>query len=104
MSSQGVFLEIRDLAVAHAVEIIVRMVVFAHMVDAEVEIFPVVAAALGSPVRCRLAAAFPLAGWVARRGRRVLGRAFGRGTDGIKVFGTEFHEAEYDPSAQGIQP
>ena len=104
MSRQSILLEVRDLPIAHAVEVVIRVIVLAHMVDAEVEIFPVVAAALGSAMRCRLATPLPLAGWVPRFGRRIFGRTFGRGADGIEVFGTEFHNNQYDPSDVCIQP
>ena len=46
MTRQGVLAETVDLGVAHAVEVIVFLIVLPHVVHAEVEIFTIAAAAL----------------------------------------------------------
>ena len=70
MAGQRVLAEIIDLGVAHAVEIIVLVIVLADVIHAEVEVLAVAATAFRRLMRTGLIAALPLA---AMRARFLLG-------------------------------
>src|SRR5262249_33447329 len=61
VSCYGVLLELGDRLIAHAGEVIVRMIVLAHVIEAEVPVFALAQPAFGSAVRCRAGAARPVA-------------------------------------------
>src|SRR5689334_10849283 len=67
MAGHGVLLEVRDLGVAHAIEIVVGGIVLAHVIDAKREVLAIASAPFRSAMRSRPAAPLPLA-------RRVLPR------------------------------
>ena len=85
MSGQGILAEAVDLGIAHAVEIIVILIVLTDVIHAEVEIFAVAATTFRRLVRTRLLAALPLA---ERRTRFLLGalRALGRQANAVEIF------------------
>src|SRR5262245_19453667 len=66
VSCDGVLLIARDRLVAHAGEVIVRMIVLAHVLEAEAPVLALAQAALGGAVARRAGAAGPLA-------RRLIG-------------------------------
>src|SRR2546423_10372505 len=61
MSGDCIFLVPRDRVVAHAGEVIVRMIVFAHVLETELPVFPLAQPALRGAVRRLKVAARPLA-------------------------------------------
>src|SRR5690606_30583757 len=79
---QRLLLEARDILVGHTGEVIEFLVVFAHMIEAEAEIFALAHAADGRLVRARLRAAVPLA---ARRMRLQLRLRVGADPDLLEV-------------------
>jgi hypothetical protein len=64
VAGKRVFLELRDICILDAREIIVRFVVLAHMIDAEAEIFAFLHPADRRTMRAGQFAAFPLALWL----------------------------------------
>ena len=86
---------IRDLLIIHARKVIVRFVVFAHVIAAEIIIFPLRRTALGSTMQPPLGAILPLA----KRRSPFLpagmpptaGSAY---ADAIEIFRVEFHRFE----------
>ncbi len=94
--------KLRDLIVAHAVELVVGRIVLAHMVGAEEEIFAIASAALRCAVGTRPVAALPLAARHALLGV-VLARPLAPTRIESKLFRVELHVCEYDPSPQGRQ-
>ena len=72
-----------DLVVGHAGEVVVGLVVFAHVVEAEIVVLALVAAALGGTIAAHAAAALDVAG-----GRfRFLDRAPpGGDADAVEIF------------------
>ena len=96
VAGRGALLEVLDLGVAHAVEVIVRRVELPHMIDAEAIISPSWPRPLGArcvPASC---AALPLACGASRRRRLRLVLACD--PDAVEIFRVEFHRREYDPS------
>src|SRR5437588_681648 len=61
MAGDGILLIPRDCVLAHAGEIVVGMVVFAHMLEAEAPVFPLAQSPLWRAVRRLKIAAWPLA-------------------------------------------
>ena len=91
MTSNGVFAELIDLSVAHAVEVIVAVVVLADMINAKVIKLAFFATAHGRAVRAGLVAALPLAR--RRRIARGCGVLLAGDANTIEKFGVEFHGA-----------
>src|SRR5262249_6345877 len=80
-----------DVVVAHSGEIVVGLVVFPHVVEAEVEVLTLLMPALGGAIAPRLRTALPLAG------RRVgsLDVAIRIDADAVEIFRIQVHHADY---------
>src|SRR6185503_14201029 len=89
MSGDGVLLVTRDRILAHAGEIVVGMVVFPHMFEAEAPVFPLAQPALRRPVRRLAGAARPFAN---RRMTARLSVLFGLDPDTVEQRRVEFHD------------
>ena len=74
MAGERVLLIGQDRSVVHAGEEIIGLIVFAHVLEAEVPILLVATAALGRAVGRRLLAARPFAGPAAGFDAAILGR------------------------------
>lgn len=95
MAGQRILLIGPDIVVRHSGEIIVGLVIFAYVVDAETEIFALAVAPLGRPMRSRTIA--PRV--VARRMQIFLDPVLlGLHPNAVKDFGIQFHEADYGQS------
>src|SRR5207247_2134881 len=79
-----------DVVVAHAGEVVVRLVVFADMIEAEVEVLALLVPAFRRAVAARLAASLPFAG------RRLgsLALAIRIDADAVEIFGVQVHHAD----------
>ena len=73
MAGHGILTEVFDLIVAHTVEVIIRGIILAHMIDAEQEELAVPSPSFRRAMPTRFEAAFPFAwrafGWRLRRFR-----------------------------------
>ena len=97
VAGHGIFLEIGDFCVVHAVEIVVRLVVLPDMVNAEMEKLAIMAAALGRAMGPWLFAALPLARRLALACGALgsFGLASGRDADFVEVLGRGFHREQF---------
>src|SRR5690606_7237795 len=87
VSSQRFLLEARDIAVLQASEVVVILVVFADVVEAEEEIFTFTIASHRRAMRSRPVATVPLAASLQRLGFRVIRSD----ADFLEVFRVKFH-------------
>ncbi len=100
MADDRLFLETSDGIIAHAIEIIVTIIVLAHMVHAEAEIFPLTHA----PHWCAVITRLRAAGMVAARldgSRGVIGRRLH--ADAVKYARIQVHDTNIMGASTGRQ-
>ena len=85
MTGQSVLAEVADFRVAHAVEVVIFLIILPNVIDTKIEVLAVAATTLGRFVGTGLFAALPLA---QRRARFLLGAALAlrRDADAIEKF------------------
>ncbi len=89
MAGNRFLLVARDLAVGEAGEIVIALVVFLDVLEAEQKELPLGIASDGSAMHAFLVAAVPLTGRGSLFGFRL---AFAAGADAVEVFGIESHD------------
>jgi hypothetical protein len=92
MASDRVLLELGDISIGKAGEIVEILIIFPHVIDAEVEIFPFAHASDRRAMRARLVTTVPLTAGSTGLGLLRLLRA---NADTVEKFGVRGHRINY---------